>query len=309
MFKKYFTLIVVPEATSQFRQIRIPHALVYGIVFLLAVLIIGVPTTSYLLVKHYHHMKQVATGLPSIRKETADQKFLLEQYERDISELHQVVSRLKRDNAKLMNMAGVEHVPEAPIIFTGMGGGEEHEIGSILEKFRLESEEAMLEKIEGLSKLKTYALDQEELSHRLMEFFEDQKTLLAATPSIWPVKGWLTSNFGYRKSPFTGKRTLHSGIDIANKTGTQIVSSADGIVSFSGTKGGFGKVLVIDHGYGYSTFYGHCSKLEKKVGEQIKRGDVVALLGNTGNSTGPHVHYEVRVNGVATDPMKYILDN
>lgn len=308
MFKKYFTLIVVPEATSQFRQIRIPHALVYGIAFLLILLIFGIPTGSYLLVKYYQHMKQVSVGLPTIRKHTTDQKFLLEQYERDISELRQVVSRLKRDNAKLMNMAGVEHIPEAPVLFTGMGGGEEHEIAGILEKFRQESEDAMMEKIESLSKLKAYAFDQEEVSHRLMEFFEDQKTLLAATPSIWPTKGWQTSGFGMRTSPFTGKKAMHSGIDIANKTGTPVVAPADGIISFSGTKGGFGKVLVIDHGYGYSTFYGHCSELKKKVGEKVKRGDLIALVGNTGSSTGPHLHYEVRVNGVATNPTKYILD-
>jgi murein DD-endopeptidase MepM/ murein hydrolase activator NlpD len=308
MFKKYFTLIVVPEATSQFRQMRVPQALVYALIGLLVVSLFGIPTSAYFLVKRYQHLKQVATSLPALRKETSDQKVLLDQYERDVSELEQVVSRLKRDNAKLMNMAGIEHIPEAPILFTGIGGGEEHELGSILEKFRLESEEAMQEKIESLSELKTYASNQEEVAHRLMEFFEDQKTLLAATPSIWPAKGWVTSNFGYRKSPFTGKKTMHSGIDVANKTGTPIIAPAEGIVSYSDTKSGYGKVLVIDHGYGFSTFYGHCSELKKKVGENVKRGDLIALIGNSGNSTGPHLHYEVRVNGVATNPMKYILD-
>lgn len=308
MLKKYFTLIVVPEATSQFRQIRIPFLLVYGLIALVAVSIIGIPTASYLLVKQYRHMQQATTNLPALRKETTDQKFLLEQYERDINELEQVVSRLKRDNAKLMNMAGVQHIPDVPILFTGMGGGEGHELGAILEQFRTESEEAMLEKIDSLAQLKSYAFHQEEISDRLMEFFEDQKTLLAATPSIWPSKGWLTSDFGYRKSPFTGKKTMHSGIDIANKTGTPIMAPADGIVSYSSTKSGFGKVLVIDHGYGFSTFYAHCSELKKAVGDKVKRGDLVALVGNTGNSTGPHLHYEVRVNGVATNPMKYILD-
>lgn len=101
---------------------------------------------------------------------------------------------------------------------------------------------------------------------------------------------------------------MHSGIDIATKTGTPIKSPADGIVSFSDTKDAFGKVIVIDHGYGYTTFYGHCSKLLKKVGDKVKRGDVIANVGNTGRSTGPHLHYEVRVNGVATNPTKFILD-
>ena len=101
---------------------------------------------------------------------------------------------------------------------------------------------------------------------------------------------------------------MHSGLDIATKTGTPIKAPADGIVSYSDRKGAFGKVLVIDHGYGYTTFYGHCSALLKEVGDKVKRGDVVAKVRNTGTSTGPHLHYEVRVNGVATNPTKFILD-
>lgn len=308
MAKKYFTIIIVPESTSRFRQIRIPSYLTQVFLILGLIVVLAIPITSYLLVRKYQKMKQVAAGLPTIRKETADQRFLIEQYERDISELRQMVSRLKLDNAKLMKIAGVENVPEAPANFIGMGGTDESELASIVEVFQQESEEAMVEKIDNLAKLKAFALDQEALSQRLMEFFQDQKTLLASTPSIWPVKGWVTSGFGNRKSPFTGKKEFHPGLDIATNSGTPVVAPADGVVSFSGTKGGFGKVLVIDHGYGYSTFFGHCSALKKKVGEKVKRGDAVVLVGSTGRSTGPHLHYEVRVNGVATNPMKYILD-
>lgn len=308
MAKKYFTLIVVPEGTSKFRQIRIPYYLTRLLIVLGLVLIIAIPTVSYLLVKKYQNMQQLAAGLPKIRKETSDQKFLIEQYERDIGELRQMVSRLKLDNAKLMKMAGIEEVPDVPVNYLGMGGADESELSRLVESFRQESEDAMVEKIENLGKLKLYALDQEVLSQRLMEFFQDQRTLLAATPSIWPVKGWVTSGFGRRKSPFTGKSESHSGLDIATKSGSPIIAPADGIVSFSGTKGSYGKVLVIDHGYGYTTFFGHCSSLKKKVGAKVKRGDTIALVGSSGRSTGPHVHYEVRVNGVATNPTKYILD-
>ena len=101
---------------------------------------------------------------------------------------------------------------------------------------------------------------------------------------------------------------MHEGLDIATKTGTPIVSPADGVVAFAGIKGSFGRILVIDHGYGYTTFYGHCSSLEKKVGDKVKRGDVIAYVGSSGQTTGPHLHYEVRVNGVCTNPTKYILD-
>jgi murein DD-endopeptidase MepM/ murein hydrolase activator NlpD len=253
-------------------------------------------------------MKQMVQEFPGLRKEARNQRSLIERYEQDITELRQMVSRLKLVNAKLMLMAGVENPLNTQ--FTISAGGDD-EIGTFLkmiEKGDQETEEAILQKIDNLEQLKRIAVDQEKLGERLMEYFQDQKTVLASTPSVWPVRGWVTSGFGTRKSPFTGRRIMHSGIDIATKTGTSIQAPADGIVSFSGTKGSFGKVLVIDHGYGYVTFYGHCSKLMKNVGDKVKRGDIVAKVGNSGRSTGPHLHYEVRVNGVATNPTKYILD-
>lgn len=306
--KKYLTLIVVPDASSQFRQIRIPYALVI-LLLIGGILLIGtIPVGVYLLTLRYSQMQQVATNLPKMRKETKDQRFLMEQYERDVGELRQIVSRLKLENAKLMRETGIEQVPEMPANFLGMGGADQQELAMILETLQQESEDAAVKKIENLAKLKAYATDQEALSQRLMEFFQDQKTLLASMPSIWPARGWVTSDFGTRTSPFTNKKTMHYGLDIATTTGSPIIAPADGIVSFSGNQEGFGKVLVIDHGYGFSTFYGHCSALKKKVGDKIKRGDLIALVGNTGTSTGPHLHYEVRVNGVATNPAKYILD-
>ncbi len=306
--KKFFTLIVVPDATSQFKQIKVPYLLTRGLLVFGVVLLLGIVGVSYYLVTHYQDMKFIIRELPDARKATRQQKALLERYEQDITELRQKISRLKLVNAKLMLMAGVENPLENQVNF-GIGGAESGlELSNMVERFEQESEEAILQKISNLDKLKEAAMNQEELSQRLMEFFQDQQTLLASTPSIWPVHGWVTSGFGKRKSPFTGKRTMHSGIDIATKTGTKIIAPADGLVSFSGTKGAFGKVLVIDHGNGYSTFYGHCDKLYKNVGDKVKRGDSIAEVGNTGTSTGSHLHYEVRVNGVATNPTKYILD-
>lgn len=308
MKKKYFTLIVVPDATSKFKQLKIPYLLTRSLVVLVILTILGMIASSYYLAANYQNMNKMISELPQIRKETRNQKVLIERYEQDITELRQMVSRLKLVNAKLMLMAGVDNPSGAPVSI-GVGGIEnESELASIIQGFNDQSEEVIIQKIDNLSKLKRDAVSQEELSQRLMEFFQDQNTLLAATPSIWPVRGWVTSGFGSRKSPFTGKSTMHSGIDIATKTGTPIKSPADGIVSFSDTKDAFGKVIVIDHGYGYTTFYGHCSKLLKKVGDKVKRGDVIANVGNTGRSTGPHLHYEVRVNGVATNPTKFILD-
>jgi murein DD-endopeptidase MepM/ murein hydrolase activator NlpD len=308
MFKKFFTLIIVPDATSQFRQVKVPYFLTRLLLVLGCLSILAIAGLSYFMISNYHEMQQMVTELPEARKTTHEQKELIERYENDLTDLRQMVSRLKLVNAKLMLMAGVENPLETQINFSIGGVDENSDSSNVVEDFRRASEENMLAKFDNLDQLRTAAVNQEELSQRLMEYFQDQQSLLDSTPSIWPVKGWTTSGFGTRKSPFTGKRTMHSGIDIATKSGTPIIAPADGIVSFSGKKGAFGNVLVIDHGNGYNTFYGHCKKLHKKVGDKVKRGDKIAEVGNTGKSTGSHLHYEVRVNGVASNPMKYILD-
>jgi murein DD-endopeptidase MepM/ murein hydrolase activator NlpD len=109
-------------------------------------------------------------------------------------------------------------------------------------------------------------------------------------------------------SPFTGRRQFHRGLDIASHSGTPIISPADGVVTFTGRKGLMGNMLTLEHGYGMVTRYGHLKKILKKRGERVKRGETIALVGNTGRSTGPHLHYEVRLNGVAVNPTKYFLN-
>src|SRR5207244_3684327 len=149
---------------------------------------------------------------------------------------------------------------------------------------------------------------QEGEARALQSYFEDQQALLASAPSIWPVRGWVTSDFSVRLDPYTGERVMHEGIDIATGMGTPVRAPADGTVVFAGQEGGYGHVLVLDHGYGLKTRYGHLQSINVKLGEKVKRGQFVAAVGNTGRSTGPHVHYEVRVNGVADNPRKFILE-
>ena len=134
-----------------------------------------------------------------------------------------------------------------------------------------------------------------------------QREQLAGVPSVWPVHGVITSGFGWRSSPFGAGNELHAGIDIAVAGGVPVVATADGQVSQSGTSGGYGNLVQIDHGNGISTFYGHNSQLAVSVGQTVKKGQVISFAGSTGQSTGPHVHYEVRENGSAIDPWKYLV--
>jgi len=143
---------------------------------------------------------------------------------------------------------------------------------------------------------------------QLLSNLSQQKSLLASIPSFAPVDGWVTSNFGKRISPFTGDRSLHMGIDIAAPVGTPITSPADGVVIFSGAKAGFGNFVMIAHGYGVVSRYGHNHQNMVQPGQRIGRGEQIGTVGMTGRTTGPHLHYEVWVNGKAENPKKFILD-
>ena len=125
-------------------------------------------------------------------------------------------------------------------------------------------------------------------------------------PSIWPVNGTITSNFGYRGNPIGGGTGFHEGVDIAVDYGTPVRVTASGKVTMAGWVDGYGNLVEVDHGGGFVTRYGHNSMLLVVVGQEVKTGDIISLAGSTGRSTGPHVHYEVRVNGTPTDPMLFL---
>jgi murein DD-endopeptidase MepM/ murein hydrolase activator NlpD len=129
-----------------------------------------------------------------------------------------------------------------------------------------------------------------------------------AIPSRWPVEGFISSGFGYRSAPISGRWTFHSGIDIAARHGTKILAQNNGVVVVSEYQSGYGNFIEIDHGYGIRTRYGHASRLLKKVGDNVKKGDSIALVGSTGRSTGPHLHYEIRIDGVPVDPEQHVKD-
>ncbi len=142
----------------------------------------------------------------------------------------------------------------------------------------------------------------------ILSNLSQQKSLLMSVPSIAPVAGWITSGFGYRVSPFTGERSLHGGIDIGSPVGTPVYAPADGVVIFTGEKEGFGNFVMVAHGYGIVSRYAHNAQNLVQPGQRIKRGEQIATVGDSGRTTGPHLHYEVLVDGQNVNPQKFILD-
>ena len=161
----------------------------------------------------------------------------------------------------------------------------------------------------GLTWLKSHANVEKKILDHLAMTVNKRAERWASTPSIWPVKGHITSKFGPRVSPFTGKKALHAGLDIGAPRGTQIYAPASGKVVVAAYDARMGKFVRIDHGFGIETTYGHLSKIHVKYGKKVKRGDPIGLVGSTGKfSTGPHLHYQVAVNDRVVNPVQYILD-
>jgi murein DD-endopeptidase MepM/ murein hydrolase activator NlpD len=159
---------------------------------------------------------------------------------------------------------------------------------------------------EQIEYLKRQARFEQESFEDIVSSLKGKKDMLVHTPSIMVSPGFLTSYYGWRRNPMTSQREFHRGLDIANLPGTPVVAAADGKVTFAGWKVGFGRLLEIDHGYGYVTRYGHLKAILAMVGDRVFRGETIGLLGSSGNATGPHVHYEVLVNGRHANPREYI---
>lgn len=149
----------------------------------------------------------------------------------------------------------------------------------------------------------------EESLQTVAKYVNQQKLQLAATPAIWPTHGFLSGAFGNRLHPFTGRWEFHGALDIATQLGNRIIAPADGVVLVAETRDYYGKMIIIDHGFGYTTRYGHLSGYNVKEGQRVKRFDVIGFVGTTGRSNGPHLHYEVRYYEKPVNPIDFILDN
>jgi murein DD-endopeptidase MepM/ murein hydrolase activator NlpD len=255
----------------------------------------------------YLYMAGEVMELKSLRKETRTQKIQIQVFSNMVEDLRKQMAKLKELDAKIRVIADINPSREFNQL-PGQGGGEGLS-GNPNAAAVKDGQSDALQKIHyDLSKLGKEALAQEVSFEELEAAMKDRRALWASTPSIWPVRGWLTSGFGKRISPFTGNLAMHNGLDIATQRDTPIVSPAVGVVSYEGFDSGLGKVLKVNHGYGIQTIYGHLSKVNATVGQRVKRGSIIGYVGNTGLSTGPHLHYEVFVNNVPVNPLRYILN-
>jgi len=249
---------------------------------------------------------QLEKKLKEQNNEVVMQRKQIQKFASKINDLNERILALNKIEERVRDLASIDQTGNAEGVF-GVGGSAPEGLDPHVELTQSHHQliRDMHRKIELLDDV---AYNQHTTFANLLDKLEEQKNLMAHMPAIRPAQGWVTSTFSYRQSPFTSKREFHKGIDIANRHGTLIVATADGVVSFSGKQGSFGQMLVIDHGHGVTTRYAHVKEGLKKRGERVRRGDSIALMGNTGRSTGPHVHYEVRMNGVPVNPEKYILN-
>ena len=188
-----------------------------------------------------------------------------------------------------------------------LSGDQEHSSTVGLETSR-DNLRAVASVKEGLEWLSRQATVQEHILDELSQAAEQRSSRWASTPSVWPVKGWVTSGFGPRMSPFTEKPAWHDGLDIGAAPNTPVHAPAQGRITSIGYDPKLGNIVRLDHGFGVETLYGHLAKALVKEGQRVERGDVIALVGSSGLSTGPHLHYMVKLNGQALDPTKYILE-
>lgn len=289
---KSFTLIVVPDAKARFRKIQIPVRLAK---WTAGVLVVGCLAVSAMLV-HYFWISAEVAELQRLRAENESLTQRARNYELNVGKLQAKVVSLQKMVDKLGVMAGLDQaVPDARLGGVGGAVGNESIAPSLDPGFSLRS---MARDVQDLT----------QRSEQLESFYRDQRILLASTPSIWPVRGYLSSRFGNRLDPFTSQPDFHAGIDISTPMGTKVVAPADGVVVTCAQKGAYGNSIIIDHGHGMVTRYGHLASYAVRPGRRIKRGEVIGYVGSTGRSQAPHLHYEVWVREQAQNPIHFILD-
>lgn len=322
--RRYFfeelSITVIPSPEKRIKNLRIKRIFPITISLLI---IITVITLSYLYNYYYTMFLDLADAAEELKIARAEnEKLRAELYilAQETEELMGYLNELQEYKEEIKGMIGMIETEEKEAesisleLHTDISNSQvlpaRLPIGGGDMLFYHPSWEAIDKAKENLDQIKRELPGRREELSNLESSVKEYNALMAATPSIWPLadKGdsYISSNFGWRKDPFTGKQALHEGLDIAIWYNTPVIATADGVVKFVGKKGGYGLMVIIDHGYGYETRYAHLNKAKVKKGQKVSRGDVIALSGNSGRSSGPHLHYEVRINNIPQNPRNYI---
>jgi len=302
MVSKKSTILFLPRGLRKVRKITISRSVMFTLLFCIVMILLSVSwfTTDYIKIK---------TKIPELqylKKENKFQKTHIIALTKKINHINQNMAKLQEFERKLRVMANLEPSKQQDQLLA-VGGSNTSTLAS---GYQLEeAHKGLVQQMhKSLDDLETKTTIASISQNQLNNFLKEQKSILACTPSIRPTDGWFSSGFGYRISPFTNQREFHKGIDIATRIGTPIIAPADGLIVHASKEGNFGNMIAINHGYNLKTRYGHLSKYRIKKGQYVKRGQIIAEVGNTGRCTGPHLHYEVLLNGVPVNPVRFILN-
>jgi murein DD-endopeptidase MepM/ murein hydrolase activator NlpD len=240
--------------------------------------------------------------ITKLQTENSTQQNQIRFFSERIGQVQNRIAEMKEFDSRLRVIANLEHMPSS---LFGVGGPLSEDIR---EKIRnRQAPEPVVGSLESSSTLSAsgscpedkHRSQSEGLVHRAWSPWPH-------IPCEWPTQGWVIGGFGCRFSPQTGSYELHEGVEVSNSTGTSVVAPADGLVTTIGSDPTHGKMIVISHGYGVVTRYGHLGEVNVNLGEDVRRGQVIGKIGSTGHSIGPHLYYEVRVNGIPADPGNYL---
>ena len=279
MDQRYSTIIFVPHARAKFRKLKVSHRLLFSLV---SVVTSSLCLSTFFSVQYFTSLSQTHE-LSQLRHENKELQTANEQFSKSVESLRGQLRTVEDRTRKLAIYAGISSLDDSAQ--GGVGGLRPTDLGDNPYRDDVDKMAFRSRRIES---------DLSVLEQKLVA----QSQLLASTPSIAPVRGILTDGFGGRSDPFTGEQGTHNAIDISSAVGQPVRAPADGIV----VKAEWA------NGYGYSTRYGHLSAYAVKPGAHVKRGDIIAYVGSTGRSTGPHLHYEVRLNNNPVNPLEFILN-
>ncbi|MBI4891547.1 MAG: M23 family metallopeptidase [Acidobacteria bacterium] len=282
MNQPYFIVVLAHSLHGRIRRFQIDQKVVFAV---LALALLGVFTLAGM-VSSYARMAWKVDNYNDLRQETA---ILKERYQRLLNQAHQAneeVVRLQVFATEVSVAYGINNKPTGSFDST------------LTELDTSTLVPTLGESLEAYNRLKTATLTSKVYSAR--------RWLVNTTPCLWPVMGRMLSHFGSREDPFNGHQAFHSGVDISAPPGTNVKAAADGIVREAGWSGGYGKVVILDHGNGLQTYYAHLSRIDVLPGQEVRLGQTVGGVGATGRATSPHLHYEVRRGGAVVNPYGYL---